>query len=144
MEVLSEENVSMALKHPLAIISSNGSGYDIGHRATGEVVHPRNFGTFTKIFSQYVKGDGIFGWEEAIKKMTGAPAAKFGIKNRGQLKEGNFSDIVVLDKEKVNSPASKDDPYQYPSGIEYVFVNGKAVLSDGRYSGGRSGTVVKR
>lgn len=144
MEVLSEENISMALKHPLAFVSSNGSGYDAGHRATGEVVHPRNFGTFTKIFSQYVKVDGLFSWEEAVRKMTSAPAIKFGIKNRGHLKEGNFSDIVVLDKDRVNSPASKDDPYQYPSGIEYVFVNGKAVLSDGLYAGGRNGVVVRR
>jgi N-acyl-D-amino-acid deacylase len=143
MEILNEDNVVMALKHPLSFISSNGSGYSVNHGASGEIVHPRNFGTFPKLFSQYVRYSNLFSWEEAVKKVTGAPAAKFGIKNRGVLKEGNFSDIVIMDMDKIESPASKENPYQYSKGIDYVFVNGKAILLDGQFTGAKNGLVVR-
>lgn len=143
MEVLDEENVRMALKHPLSFIASNGAGYSVNHKSTGEVVHPRSFGTFSKLFSQYVRTSGILSWEEAVWKVTGGPAEKFGIGKRGVLKEGNFSDIVILDKEKISSPASLDNPYQYSSGIEYVFVNGKAVIYDSQETGMKNGSVLR-
>lgn len=143
MEILDEENVRMAIKHPLSFIASNGAGYNLNHKTTGEVVHPRNFGSFPKLFSQYVKVSELLSWEEAVRKVSGAPAEKFGLKKRGVLKEGNFSDIVILNKDKISSPASLDNPYQYSTGIEYVFVNGKAVVYDGQETGIKNGTVLR-
>ncbi|MFA6047982.1 MAG: D-aminoacylase [Parcubacteria group bacterium] len=144
MEVLSEENVKKAIKHPLSIISTNGSGYSEAHRETGEVVHPRCFGAFTKVLEDYVKKQSILSWEEAIKKMTSMPAEKFGIKKRGILAPKYFADINIIDPEKLSSPATKENPYQYSKGIDAMLVNGKVVISDGKYTGSREGKIIKR
>jgi len=144
MEVLSEENVRQALTHPLSIIATNGSGYDIYHAKTGERVHPRNFGAFTKVLEKYVKKERLLSWEDAIYKMTGAPATKFGLKKRGVLKKGYFADIVMFDLDKLKSPATIENPYQYSQGVELVMIGGEIVLSDGVYNGNRNGRVIKR
>jgi N-acyl-D-amino-acid deacylase len=144
LDVLSEENVRRAVCHPFSFISSNGAGYDLGHKLTGENVHPRSFGTFPKFFVQYARDSKLLSWEEAVRKVTGAPAKKFGIKKRGLIKEGHYSDIVVFDREKLNSFSVKENPYQYPSGIDYVFVNGKAAFFEGKSTGIKSGEILRK
>jgi N-acyl-D-amino-acid deacylase len=142
MEILSEENVKKAISHPLSIIATNGAGYDLNHRSSGELVHPRSFGSFVKILSQYVIKENLLSFEEAVKKMTSAPAKKFGLNKRGQLKEKYIADIVVIDKDRLASPATKDNPYQYATGVEFVINGGKIVLSDGKYAGVRHGEMI--
>ncbi|MCX6761657.1 MAG: D-aminoacylase [Candidatus Moranbacteria bacterium] len=144
MEVLSEDNVQQAIASPLSFIATNGAGYDIFHAKTGERVHPRNFGSFIKVLEKYVKKERLLSWEVAINKMTQAPAEKFGLKNRGALKKGYFADIVMLDPDKLKSPATVENPYQYSKGVELVIINGEIVLSDGAYNGNRNGRVIKR
>jgi N-acyl-D-amino-acid deacylase len=144
MEVLSEENVEKAIRHPLSIISSNGSGYSIDHARTGEEAHPRSFGTFIKVLSHYVFEKNLLTFPEAIKKMTSTPAKIFGLKKRGSLKEGNFADILVLDKNKLSSPSTKRNPYQYSRGVEYMLINGEAVIWKGTYTGIRNGKIIRR
>lgn len=144
MEVLSAENVEKAIKHPLSIISTNGSGYSETHKGTGEVVHPRCFGTFTKVLRDYVIRKKILSWEEMILKMTGMPAKKFDIKKRGVLTPGYFADIVIINPEKVESPATKENPYQYSRGIDSMLVNGRVVISEGKYTGMRAGRIIKK
>lgn len=144
MEVLSKENVKKAVIHPLSIIATNGVGYSIDHLKTGENVHARSFGTFVKILTDYVIKDKLLTLEEAIKKMTSMPAEKFGLKKRGRLEKGYFADILVLDKNKIDSPAEKENPYQYSRGVEYSLVNGKMVIEEGKYKGVRNGRVIKR
>ena len=143
MEILSEENIEKAIAHPLSIISSNGSGYNIEHAKSGELVHQRNFGTFPRILSKYVEDKKLITWEEAIRKMTSLPAEKFNIEKRGELQEKYFADLVILDKKEIKDLATKDNPYQYSKGIDYVLVNGKIVLSNGKYLGKRSGEVLR-
>jgi N-acyl-D-aspartate/D-glutamate deacylase len=144
MEVLSEENVKKAIKHPLSMISTNGSGYAEAHRETGEVVHPRCFGTFIKVLEDYVKKEPVLKWEEAIGKMTKMPAEKFGIAKRGVLTPKYFADINIIDPEKISSPATKENPYQYSRGIDAMLVNGRVVISEGRYTGNREGRIIKK
>ncbi len=144
IEILNEKNVEQAIAHPLSIIATNGAGYDIFHAKTGERVHPRNFGTFPKVLEKYVHKEKILTWEDAIKKMTGLPAIKFGIKKRGFIKKDNFADIVIFDQNKISSPANTENPYQYSKGIETVLINGEIVFSDGKYLGNRNGRVIKR
>jgi N-acyl-D-amino-acid deacylase len=144
MEVLSEENIEKAILNPLAIISSNGSGYNIAHSKTGELVHPRSFGAFTKVLAKYVLGKRSLSWEEAIKKMTSAPAQKFGVEKRGEITEKYFADIVILNRDTISDLATVDNPYQYSKGIEVVLVNGQLAVADGKYTGIRSGSVIKR
>ena len=144
MEVLSQENVDKAVVHPLSFISTNGAGYAASHNETGELVHPRCFGTFTKVLVDYVQNKKMLSWEEAIGKMTFLPARKFGIEKRGRIAEKNFADIVVFDPETLSSPATKDSPYQYSKGIDFMLINGKVAINQGRYTGERNGRVIKK
>jgi len=108
------------------------------------MVHPRCFGTFTKVLVNYVQKKRGLSWEEAIRKMTGWPAERFGIKKRGKLAEDYFADVVVIDPEKLASPATQENPYQYSEGIDFMLINGKVVVNEGRYTGERNGRVIKR
>jgi N-acyl-D-aspartate/D-glutamate deacylase len=144
MDVLSEENIEKALIHPAAIVSTNGSGYNDLHGKTGEIVHPRSFGTFPRILSKYVLGKRILRWEEAISKMTSIPAEKFGLKGRGRLREKYFADIVIFDRDSIRDLATTENPYQYSVGIDFVLVNGQIVLQEGVHNGSKPGEVIRK
>lgn len=144
IESLSEKNVLKAIQHPFSIISSNGSGYNLEHATTGDKVHPRSFGTFPRIFSEYVKRMQALSWEEAVNKMTGKPAEKFGLVGRGALKVGNIADLAILDPAKISDRATLEDPYQYAVGIQWLLVNGKITIENGQFNGKRSGQVYRR
>lgn len=143
-EVLSETNIRNALRSPLSIVATNGSGYSEKHSQTGEVVHPRSFGAMIKVLAQYVQKEEVLTWEEAIRKMTGLPAEKFNLAGRGRLAKNYFADVTILNPEKLASPATADNPYQYSRGVEYVLVNGKVVLKEGVYQGVRKGRIIKK
>jgi N-acyl-D-aspartate/D-glutamate deacylase len=144
-EALSEKNVLKAIQHPFSIISSNGVGYGLDHAKTGELVHPRNFGTFPKVFSEYVRNQKALSWEEAVHKMSGKPAAKFQLEKRGLLQQGYFADIVVFQPESITDHATMEDPYQYATGMSSVIVNGFFAIENGQLStGDRHGMVLKK
>lgn len=144
MEVLSEDNMVKAIQNPFSLIASNGSGYNIKHKKSGELVHPRNFGAFPRVFRKYVEDKRIISWEEAVNKMSGVPAEKFNIKERGVLKKNNYADILVIDSKKIQDLATPDSPYQYSEGIESVIVNGNVAMEEGKYNDGRFGTVIRK
>ncbi len=144
LEVLSQHNVDKAISHPSSIISSNGVGYSVEHKLTGNLVHPRNFGTFPKVLAEYVREKKLLSWETAIYKMTGKPAVKFALKNRGFLREGHAADIVVFQPDTIVSKATHEDPYHYPDGIEWVLVNGVVALAEGHMTQQRAGMVIQR
>jgi N-acyl-D-amino-acid deacylase len=142
MEVVSEENIEKAIQHPFSIISTNGSGYSTDYEKTGERVHPRSFGTFPLVLSRYVNEKKLLSWEEAIHKMSGKPAQKFGLKNRGVLRKGNYADIVVFHPSHIEALATSENPYQYARGMDWVLVNGEVVIHKGAYLGKRVGEVL--
>ena len=144
MDVLSEKNVDKGVINPFSMIASNGSGYDISHKETGEMVHPRNFGSFPRVFSRYVKGRKVVSWEEAVRKMSGLPAEKFRISKRGILAEGNCADVVIINPETISDLATIENPYQYSKGIEWVIVNGKPAVKNGIITGEMAGEVIRR
>ncbi len=143
LEVASERNIEKAVQDPFSIISSNGVGYSTEHEKSGDRVHPRNFGTFPRVLARYVREKGLLSFEEAVHKMTGKPAAKFRIGNRGLLRVGFRADIVVFDPETVADRATMDEPYRYPEGIRSVIVNGEVAAEDGETRGVRSGQVIR-
>lgn len=145
IETLSEKNVKKAIQHPFSIISSNGAGYHIDHaRKTGDHVHPRNFGTFPRVFSEYVRNAHALSWEEAVHKMTGKPAQKFKLVGKGVLKVGNAADIAILDPGRIGDKATLEEPYQYSEGIDYLIVNGVLTIEEGVYNGNRPGRVYQK
>lgn len=144
-ETLNEDNVKLALKHPLAFIASDGSGYDVDYyRKKKELVHPRCFGTFPRVLGKYVREEKLMSWEQAIYKMTGGPAEKIGLKNRGVLKKGNFADITVFNPKTVIDRATFENPFQYPEGIECVIINGKIAVNKGKYTNEMAGKVLRK
>ena len=144
MEVLSEKNVDKGVINPFSMVSSNGSGYNTDHVETGEVVHPRNFGSFPRVLANYVRGRSVVGWEEAVRKMSGLPAEKFKIEKRGILARGNFADIVVFDPKLIRDLATVENPYQYSEGVTSVIVNGQLAINDGIITDLRAGEVLRR
>lgn len=104
--------------------------------------HPRSFGTFPRVLRVYVREKKLLGWEEAVRKMTSAPANQLGLKDRGILRPGMAADIVVFNPETVRDMADYDNPTLYPEGIPYVLVNGIIVIDDNKHTGARAGRAL--
>lgn len=105
--------------------------------------HPRGWGTYAKILGEYVREKKILRIEEAIRKITSLPANLLGIPDRGLIKENFWADIVVFDPETVKSNATYENPFLFPSGIPYVFVNG-VLTKDGDVKGELAGKILRR
>lgn len=140
-ENLNSEQVEELLYHPLSIIATDGGGFPVN--LNDRFVHPRCFGTATKFIKQSLKFKKI-NIETAIKKLTLAPAKKLGLKKRGEIKIGNYADLVIFDPEKISDKSTYLNPYQFSEGINYVFVNGKATISDGKVTQNLPGYVLKK
>jgi N-acyl-D-amino-acid deacylase len=139
--MMSEENVALQIGQPWIKFGTDAGGID-PETAQG-LAHPRAYGTFTRVLGKYVREEGATTLEEAIRKMSSAVATRLHIKNRGLLKEGFFADVVIFDPETVGDNATFDEPHQVSTGIDHVFVNGVAVLTDGRHTGAMPGRAVR-
>jgi N-acyl-D-amino-acid deacylase len=90
--------------------------------------HPRSYGAFTEFLERYVLQQKSLSWAEAIHKVSYLPAQFFGLKGRGEIKAGNFADLVLLDPSKVKANATYLEPRRLSSGVEYLWINGKMVI----------------
>lgn len=135
---MSEDDVKNIMQYPFNMFASDAS---IRVYKSG-VPHPRGYGTNARVLGKYVREEKVISLEEAIRRMTSLPAQKFGFTNRGLLKEGMAADIVVFDAATVTDKATYADPHQYSQGFQYVVVNGKMVVENGKHTGARSGTVL--
>lgn len=106
--------------------------------------HPRFYGTFPRVLGKYVRDEPLISLETAVHKMTGMPARRLGLSDRGVLREGAVADVVVFDPATVIDLATFEDPHRYPVGIPHVLVNGEPVIKNGKHTGARPGTVLKR
>jgi N-acyl-D-aspartate/D-glutamate deacylase len=126
------------MRNPWTMIGSDGiPGFGVKR------VHPRMSGTFPRILGRYVREQGILTIEEAIRKMTGMPAAHFSLRDRGVIREGCFADIVVFDPATVMDRATFERPHQNAVGVRDVFVNGVGVWRDGRPTGATPGRALR-
>jgi N-acyl-D-amino-acid deacylase len=141
---LCEEDLIPMLRHPLAAIGSDGYALATSGPLAEGRPHPRSFGTFPRVLGRYVREQGVLGLEDAVRKMTSLPAQRLGLRGRGLLSEGFWADVVVFDAERVRDRATYADPFQYPQGIEYVFVNGRPVVWKGQPTGIRPGRALRR
>jgi len=106
--------------------------------------HPRCYGTYPRILGWYVRECEAISLQEAIRKMTSAPAQKMGLRDRGLLREGMWADITIFNPNTIIDRATFSDPHQYPLGIEYVLVNGQIVVERGEHTGALAGKVLRR
>lgn len=138
---MAEENVAMQLRRPWVILGSDAGGVD-PERANG-MVHPRAYGTFTRILGKYVRQDSVLTLEDAVRKMTSATAQRLGLADRGLLRAGMYADVVLFDPATVADRATFPQPHQLSVGVRDVFVNGVAVVRDGKHTGATPGRVVR-
>ncbi|MHA1208668.1 MAG: N-acyl-D-amino-acid deacylase family protein [Candidatus Freyarchaeota archaeon] len=117
---MSEEDVDEIARHPLTMVGSDGAVSS----SENEMIHPRYYGTFTRVLGRQVREKKLITFEEAIRKMTSFPAQKFGLQDRGILREGMYADCVIFDPEKVMDRATIAEPSNLSEGVEYVIVNG--------------------
>ena len=141
--IMSEENVSKKMARNWVSFGS-----DAGAPASEGVflessTHPRAYGTFARVIGKYVRDEGVLSLEEAIRRMTSQPAQNISIRDRGQLTEGYYADIVVFDPDEVQDHATFKEPHQYSTGVEHVIINGVQVLKDGEHTGATPGRVVR-
>jgi N-acyl-D-amino-acid deacylase len=140
---MSEDNLKKILAHPLWMPGSDGSAIAPSGILSVGKPHPRFYGTFPRILGKYVREEKVLTLPEAIKKMTSVPAMKFNFKQRGQIAEDYWADIVVFNPDTVIDKATWTDPHQFPEGIEYVMVNGKIVVNKGEQTDLLPGKILK-
>jgi N-acyl-D-amino-acid deacylase len=119
-----EDDVRRVLCHPRAMIGSDGLPHDARP-------HPRLWGTFPRVLGHYCRDLGLLSLESAVFKMTGLPAAQFGIGQRGRIAVGNFADIAVFDAGAIRDRATFADPCLVSEGVKHVFVNGRPSYREG-------------
>lgn len=142
--LMSEADIAAALAKPWVSVGSDAAAtaYLGAVDATG-LPHPRAYGTFPRIFAEYVAKRRVLTLEDAVRKMTGWPATRMGLSDRGLIREGLRADIVVMDLPRVRDNATWERPTAPPSGIEMVIVNGKLTIDGGRHTGARAGMVLR-
>jgi N-acyl-D-amino-acid deacylase len=137
-----EDNVRALMRHPLVVVGSDGESLaPHGVLAQGKP-HPRSYGTFPRVLGCYVREEKVISLEEAVKKMTSVTAERFGLTDRGVIREGAWADLVLFDAQIVADRATYTDPHQYPVGIPCVIVNGMIVVDQGQHTGALPGQVL--
>jgi N-acyl-D-amino-acid deacylase len=140
---MDENNLHTVLKDPLVSIGSDGSAKAPYGKLSSGNPHPRFYGTHPRVLGKYCREEKLFDIQTAVKKMTSMPADKLGIKKRGALKKNNFADVVIFNPDTVIDNATFEKPHQYPTGINYVIVNGKITIEKSKHTGAVNGQVIR-
>lgn len=134
---MNEADVQRILQFDETMIGSDGLPHD-------EQPHPRLWGTFARVLGHYGRGLGLFPLEKAVHKMSGLTAARFGLADRGVIREGAYADLAIFDADTVGERATFDKPVAPSQGIDTVLVNGEVVWRHGKPGGSRPGRVLRR
>lgn len=141
--MMSEKDIETALRFPWVSIGSDagaiaqaGSGDDLG------LPHPRAFGNAVRVIAEYVKKRNILTLEDAVRKMTSWPATRMRLDDRGVIRAGNWADVTIFDLSLLQDHATYERPTEYPTGVEWVLVNGVVTIARGQHTGARAGKVL--
>lgn len=141
--LMSEENVANSIALPWVSFASDAASMAAEGVFLERSTHPRAYGNFIRVLGKYVREDGVITLPDAIRKLSKLPAMNLKVRDRGELKEGYFADIVIFDPSTVSDHATYEDPHQYATGMQYVIVNGELVLRDGEHTGNLPGQIVR-
>ncbi|HEX3429110.1 MAG TPA: amidohydrolase family protein [Candidatus Limnocylindrales bacterium] len=131
------DGIRRFVRHPGAMIGTDS--VFVGARPS-----PRTYGSYPRILGQLVRDEALLGLEEAIRRMTSAPAARLGLRDRGVIREGAQGDLVIFDPATVRGDATIDDPTRAPEGIDHVIVAGAAVIEAGQPTAALPGRALRR
>ena len=136
---MNENDLQYFIKYPY-----NMPAADAGVSNGKGMPHPRGYGTNARVLGRYVRELKLIELEDAIRRMTSLPAQKFGLHNKGMLREGFDADIVIFDPATVSDKAEFTNPHQFSTGIPFVIVNGEVVIEDSKHTGVRSGKSLRK
>ena len=139
--IASDSNVAMQIRQPWMKFGTDAEGLD-PDSMKGQMTHPRAYGNYPRILGRFVREQQLLTLEDAVRKMTGAVAARLSIRDRGLLNEGMYADVVLFDPATIIDRATYEQPNQLSVGVRELFVNGVAVLRDGVHTGAKPGRVV--
>jgi len=131
-----DQFVHQTATHPRHMVASDGI-YDIPHP------HPRGYGCFARVLRKFVRETRLLTIEQAVYKMSGFPASRFGLNTRGRIAKGCAADLVILDLDSIADHATWQQPLLPATGIHWVLVNGEAVIQNGQPTGKLPGQVLK-
>src|SRR5215469_8861915 len=135
---ISEEDLQRILKYPFTMVGSDGEIPQFGSGAP----HPRSYGTFVRVLGRYVRELHTVTLEDAVHKMSGLPAQRLKLYDRGLIRPGMKADLAIFDAATVADTATFEKPHQYAAGVKYVVVNGKLVIDDGKLTSERPGRIL--
>ena len=136
-----EEDIEYIMSQRFTMIGSDGYAASLDYPG---LPHPRWYGTFPRVIAHYCRDRRLFPLETAIYKMTGLPAARIGIPDRGLIKEGMWADLVLLNFEDIQDTPNYSSPKNTCKGIQRVYVNGVLTAANGVHTGVKSGKVLRK
>ena len=140
--LMNEENIKKQLALPWVSFGSDAASYTNEGVFLKSSAHPRAYGNFVRVIGKYARDEKVISLQQAIYKLAKLPAGNLKLKRRGELKPGNFADIVIFDPATVTDHATYDKPHQYATGVSDVFVNGVQVLKGGNHTGATPGRFI--
>jgi N-acyl-D-aspartate/D-glutamate deacylase len=142
--MMGEPDIETALTFPWTSIGSDaGAVARLGEVDPTGLPHPRSFGNFPRVIAKYVKERHVLTLPEAIRKMTGWPATRMRLANRGTIQVGNWADVTIFDLDALEDKATYEKPMELPTGIEWVLVNGVVTIDHGKHTGAKAGKVLR-
>ncbi|MGQ0647862.1 MAG: N-acyl-D-amino-acid deacylase family protein [Gemmatimonadaceae bacterium] len=138
---MNEEQKQLALRAPFV---ANEVDSPLADPATTKSAHPRAFGAFPRVIAKYVREDKVLTLEQAVQRMTALPANILRLRDRGRIAPGMKADLLVFHPDSIQDRATFERPLQYATGIDYMFVNGVAVIDESRRTSARAGRVLRR
>ena len=140
---MSETNIQHQIKYPWVTLGSDAGAPSAEGVFLLSHSHPRAYGNVARLLAKYVRDQKAMSTRQAVRRLTGLPAANLKLDRRGLLRAGFYADIVVFDPAKIQDHATYDKPHQYATGVQHVFVNGVQVLKDGEPTGTPAGRFVR-
>lgn len=140
---MSEENLERILAHPLGMVCSDGGSFAVDGPARSGHPHPRGLGSFARVLGRYVRERRALTLEDAVYKMSGYPASRVRLGDRGRLAAGAAADVVVFNADTVIDRATFDQPFAYATGVSAVVVNGTMALREGERMPGFHGRALR-
>jgi N-acyl-D-amino-acid deacylase len=141
--MMGEQDIETALKFPWTSIGSDaGAVAEIGVPDETGLPHPRSFGNFPRVIARYVKERHVLTLPDAIRKMTGWPATRLRLANRGTITVGNWADVTIFDYDSLQDKATYEKPMEFPTGIDWVLVNGVVTMDHGHHTGAKAGRAL--
>lgn len=141
---IGEEDIARVMRSPYGMVGSDGSAISPKGILGKGKPHPRYYGTFPRVLGHYSRELKVITLQDAVRKMTSAPALRLGLKDAGLLREGYRASITVFDPETVKDEATFTDPHRFPTGIPYVIVNGTLVVDKGKHTGKLPGKALRK